>query len=255
MKSKVTNGTFSYKKDIGKVRLTNEDEAKILVNSKSNVLMMVADGMGGENKGDYASIKVINTLANAFKDRKNFISKIDVLCFLKKYLRIANKEIYDLSLSNPIYKGMGTTIVIAFLYKNYLIVANSGDSRCYILDNHKLKQLSEDQTYVRFLFNSGQIKEDEMRTHPDRHVLINAIGIYPSLSVDIKVYKYNKESILLCSDGLFNNVNLPDIENILNTDDDTVTKVNSLISVANYNGGSDNISIALWEPLKNDSYK
>ena len=63
MKNMSYNGTFSYKKDIGKVRLTNEDEAKILVNSSNNVLMIVCDGMGGANKGDYASKAVINTLA------------------------------------------------------------------------------------------------------------------------------------------------------------------------------------------------
>ena len=123
------------------------------------------------------------------------------------------------------------------------------DSRCYSLSKKEFKQLSEDETYAYYLYNSGQISKEEIKTHPKRHVLINAIGIYPSLSVDIKIFKYNKESILLCSDGLYNNVNEPDIENILRTDDSTEVKVNSLINVANFNGGSDNISVALWECL------
>ena len=254
MKNMSYNGTFSYKKDIGKVRLTNEDEAKILVNSSNNVLMIVCDGMGGANKGDYASKAVINTLQEAFINRKRFYNVLDVIHFLHRNLRKINKELYKTGDENKFYKGMGTTAVIAFIYKNKLIVANAGDSRCYLLNKKEMKQITEDETYVNYLYNSGQIAQEEIKSHPDRHVLINAIGVYPSLSVDIKVHKYKGETILLCSDGLFNNVNVPDIENILRTEDDTITKVESLISVANYNGGSDNISIALWETI-NDSYK
>ena len=88
-----------------------------------------------------------------------------------------------------------------------------------------------------------------MLTHPKRHVLTNAIGIFPSLSIDIKVYKYNGESVLLCSDGLYTNIKENDIENILHTEQTTQQKVVSLINIANFNGGSDNISLALWETL------
>lgn len=249
MNTKRFNGTFSYKKDLGKVRISNEDNAKVLVDSAGNVLMMVADGMGGANKGDYASLEVINGMSEAFKNRKRFYCLFDCVHFLKKNLKIINKRIYNLSFTNNNYKGMGSTIIIAFIYKDELIVANVGDSRCYSLSKKEFKQLSEDETYAYYLYNSGQISKEEIKTHPKRHVLINAIGIYPSLSVDIKIFKYNKESILLCSDGLYNNVNEPDIENILRTDDSTEVKVNSLINVANFNGGSDNISVALWECL------
>lgn len=241
------NGTFSYKKDLGKVRISNEDESKILINSNGDLLMVVTDGMGGANKGDFASLEVINALTDAFKKRKKFYSTLDCIHFIRHSLKIINKKLYDLSYSDANYKGMGTTIILAFLYNNNLIIANAGDSRCYILSKKEFKQLSEDETYANYLYNSGQIKEDEIKTHPKRHVLINAVGIYPSISLNIKVYKYNKESILLCSDGLYNNVNTPDIENILRTDDSTETKVNSLINFANFNGGSDNISVALWE--------
>ena len=81
------------------------------------------------------------------------------------------------------------------------------------------------------------------------HVLTNAVGLFPSLSIEIKVSEYNGETIFLCSDGLYNNVSEVDIENILRTDQSCEQKVTSLINVANLNGGSDNISIALWESL------
>jgi protein phosphatase len=126
---------------------------------------------------------------------------------------------------------------------------NAGDSRCYLFKERKLKQITEDQTYVNFLYKSGQIKAEEMATHPRRHVLTNAVGLFPSISVDLKIIEYHGEGIFLCSDGLYNNVSDVDIENVLRTDQSSEQKVSSLINIANFNGGSDNISIALWESL------
>ena len=246
---KVFNGRFSYKKDVGKVRMTNEDESKVLINSQGYVLMMVADGMGGCNKGDYASSEVIRTLADSFKNKRSFVSLFGAMHWLNKTLKLANKKIYDLSYVNVNYKGMGTTVVVALIYKNKLIIANAGDSRCYLLNKKEFKQLTEDQTYVNYLYRTGAIKESELKTHPDRHVITNAVGIYPTLSIETEVHNYNGETLFLCSDGLYNNIPVPDIENILRTDEDVETKVNTLINVANYNGGTDNISVALWESI------
>ena len=133
------NGTFSYKKDLGKVRISNEDESKILINSNGDLLMVVTDGMGGANKGDFASLEVINALTDAFKKRKKFYSTLDCIHFIRHSLKIINKKLYDLSYSDANYKGMGTTIILAFLYNNNLIIANAGDSRCYILSKKEFK--------------------------------------------------------------------------------------------------------------------
>lgn len=249
MNKKRFNGKFAYKKDIGKVRIANEDDAKVLINSKGDLLMMVADGMGGANEGDYASSEIIKRLTESFNNKKCFHNLFEIRTWIVHTLRKLNKEIYNLSESNSDYKGMGSTVIIAFLFKNKLIIANAGDSRAYILNRRKFIQVSEDHTYVNYLYNSGQIKKEDIKVHPSRHVLTNAIGIYPSLSVEFKILNYNKEAILLCSDGLYNNLKENDIENILRTDEDINTKVSNLINVANYNGGSDNISIALWECL------
>lgn len=240
-------GTYSYQKDIGKVRLANEDETIICVNSNGDVLLMVADGMGGHQKGDYASNETINYIKDEFQLRSKFLSLFGVLQWLRKVIRDVNAHLYSISDKDQTYKGMGTTLVLAYVYKDKLIVANAGDSRCYLFTDKKLKQITEDQTYVHYLYNSGQITKEEMLTHPKRHVLINAIGLFPSVSFDSKIYDYHGETILLCSDGLYNNISEKDIENILKTDQSTEQKVASMISVANFNGGSDNISVALWE--------
>ena len=133
------------------------------------------------------------------------------------------------------------------IYKNKLVVLNSGDSRLYVVRDKKLVQLTEDQTYVDYLLMSGQITQEEAINHPKRHVLTNAIGLFPSLSADLRIHNYNGEPILLCSDGLYNNVSEQDILNILLTTNSVEDKCDSLISLANFNGGDDNITVVLWE--------
>ena len=121
----------------------------------------------------------------------------------------------------------------------------------YILNNeNQFSQVTEDQTYVGYLYRTGQITAEEMKTHPKRHMLMNALGVYPSASIDIKVSKYNNESVMLCSDGLYNNVPEADIASIIKGDDTTEEKINELICLANANGGSDNIGVVLWEASK-----
>ena len=249
MSKKRFNGSFSCKKDIGKVRIANEDETRVLVNSSGNVLLIVADGMGGHNKGDYASRETIEIISQTFKDKKGFFSVFDALSWLKRITKLANTKIYNLQDEDILYKGMGTTLSLALIYKDKLIMLNCGDSRIYWVKNNQLVQISEDQTYVNFLLKSGQITKEEARVHPERHVLTNAIGLFPSISFDIKVFKYTGETILLCSDGLYNNVSEKDMLNILKTRLNTEEKVESLINLGNFNGGSDNMSIALWEAL------
>ena len=86
-----------------------------------------------------------------------------------------------------------------------------------------------------------------MKTHPKRHVLMNALGIFPSVNIDLRALPYSNETLLVCSDGLYNNVPDSEIGNILRSNDSTEQKVNELISLGNANGGSDNIAVVLWE--------
>ena len=142
---------------------------------------------------------------------------------------------------------MGTTLTAVLLVGGTAFIAQVGDSRAYFLENNKLVQVSEDQTYVSHLIRTGQITEEEARVHPKRHVLLNALGIYPSINVDTKIRKYDGNRILVCSDGLYNNVSNFDLENILRNNDSPTLKVKQLIGVANANGGSDNIAVVVWE--------
>lgn len=250
--SKYVCGRFAYRTDIGKVRLSNEDQAIATINSAGNVLLIVCDGMGGQNKGDFASSLAVKSIVESFRKKNKFHSQIDAGWWLRKAIQNANKDIYNESKENKTYDGMGTTLTLALIVKNNVLTAQVGDSRMYFVDQivREFKQISEDQTYVAYLYRTGQITKEEMKTHPKRHMLMNALGIYPSASADIKVLPYNNQTILLCSDGLYNNVPDIDISSIIKGEDTTEEKINELISLANANGGSDNIAVVLWEAIQ-----
>ena len=245
---KYLTGRFSYRTDIGKVRLSNEDQAMALTNASGNVLLIVCDGMGGQNKGDLASSLALHTIVTSFKSRKGFSNTYLAKLWVSKAIREANKSIYEQSQGNENYRGMGTTVTLLLIIKDTAILGHVGDSRCYFLKNHHdLEQKSEDQTYVAYLVRTGQITPEQALTHPKRHVLMNAVGIYPSASVDVQSFPYLGEEVLLCSDGLYNNVPLEDIASVLKGSDAVEQKVNELIAIGNNNGGSDNIAVVLWE--------
>ena len=244
-------GQFAYKTDIGKVRISNDDQAMIISNASGDVLMCVCDGMGGEKRGDYASKIAVDILSEEFRNRSRFLSGLGVRLFLTSTLKKINLTIYNESQSNIEYKGMGTTIVIAMLYKDNIYIVNVGDSRAYSVRYEKLKQLTEDQTYVDYLYRTGKISKEETKTSSDRHILMNALGCYPSVSFEIRTYPNIKAPLLLCSDGLYNNASEAEIHAALTTNERIDLKIDTLISIANSNGGSDNIAIAYWEPILN----
>lgn len=219
-----------------------------MIDARGNILLVVCDGMGGQNKGDYASTIAINQVVDSFKSHSGiFLNKAHALQWLSRVIRSANAKVYEESTKNLIYNGMGTTITAVLLIKNYMVVAQIGDSRLYSLVDNKLKQITEDQTFVQYLYRTGKITKEEIATHPKRHVLMNALGIYPSLNLDIRIHPYHKERLLLCTDGLYNNVPLSDIESVIKGDDSPDQKVNELISIGNSNDGSDNIGLVIWE--------
>ena len=244
---RLNNGRFAFHTDVGKVRISNEDQACALVNAFGTVMLIVCDGMGGQNKGDYASALAVSYIVDEFKKVNRFFGNLHVYYWLNQVCRAANSQIYSESIKNPLYQGMGTTLSVAIIRKKKIFTAQVGDSRIYSFKNNVLTQLSEDQTYVGYLYRTGQITKEEMLTHPKRHMLMNALGVYPTLNIDIKIRKYENEAILLCSDGLYNNASESTISSVLANNDTPEEKVNELISISNSNGGSDNIAVVIWE--------
>ena len=242
-------GQFISKTNIGKVRVVNEDSATSLINANGDVLLVVCDGLGGHNKGDYASQLAVRMATDEFHNQNHFFL-FSARFFISRLLRKINREIFKTAEQREIYKDMGTTIVLALLHKQEVYLAYCGDSRAYGVKNGELIQLSEDQTYVEFLYKTGQIKEEEKLTSEHRHELMNALGIYPTISYSIHSFKNEFDGILLCSDGVYNNLNNQQISEIIQTNERLDQKVDTLIAVANSNGGSDNMAISYWEKMK-----
>ena len=248
---RIFKGLFASATDIGRIRISNEDRASVMTNYNGDVFLLICDGMGGQNKGDYASLMALDSLTDSFR-KKRKTPFILTKFWLKRALSRANSIIFEEATKKPAYSGMGTTCVAVYIQGEKMAVANIGDSRAYKYCFGRLKRLTTDQTYVDYLYRTGKIKETEKETSPDRHVLMNALGIYPSCSPEIKTESYAGEAILCCSDGLYNNVSESEIRAILSTDERPDQKVASLIAEANGNGGSDNIGIAYWEAVNHD---
>ena len=241
------SGNYFCLTDKGKVRKVNEDSAQCAVNAYGNVFLVIADGMGGATKGDIASSKLVNHLIKSFREVEDeFKSPKAAMKWLNKTIDEANANIYKIASSDPSFKGMGTTLSACLIIKDNLITAQVGDSRIYRLGD-EFEQISVDQTYVNYLINVKKLSPKEANSHPDRHKITNAVGTKPNLNVDINLFPYRGERLLLCSDGLYNNVPLKDMISILKGNDSLDKKCLQLIAFGNANGGSDNMAVVIWE--------
>ena len=240
-------GNFVSMKDTGRVRISNDDCVLSTVNGQGDILLVVCDGMGGYKRGDFASKLVVDTIKEEFNNHGFFLNKYHAINWIQKIIKRTNKIIFDYAQEKE-FKDMGTTVSLVLIFKNTIVTAYAGESRIYFYNKNKILQISEDQTYVEQLYKAGEITKEEMEVHPNRHTLTNAIGIFPFPNLTFETFKNNKQSILLCSDGLYNNLTDSEILSILSTNEFIEDKAKTLIACANSNGGSDNIAVVLWEP-------
>ena len=245
-------GRFGSKTDIGLVRASNEDKALSIIDAYGNVLLCVCDGMGGYMKGDFASKIAVDIINAAFASKKRWVFPFQVSNWISKVVKSINYSVYSESVDAEKFKGMGTTLVMAIFFKDNIYIANIGDSRCYMLEEEKVQQLTRDQTYVEYLLSHNKITQEEKLTSKDRHALMNFVGKNKTIDFEYKVVKNERKTILLCSDGLYNNASNKQIYSALNSDERLDQKISTLIGIAKANGGTDNIAVSLWEPYKND---
>ena len=242
---------YFYKTDIGRVRKINEDNCIAITNNYNEILLLLLDGMGGHQKGDVASKLALEYIKQEFLKRNApFKNSLSMRHWFIGAIRNANDHVNKIASKSNDMKGMGTTCVGVLISEDRTLFINVGDSRGYVYHDHKLIQVTEDETYSNFLYKSGKIKKEEVMYHEKRNVLTNALGVYPKLSITSLFYKEPYKRILLCSDGLYTMVDIRDLERILNKDIDVEDMVEELIILANNNGGKDNIGIVLCEVVK-----
>jgi len=216
--------------------------------SDSCTVYIVLDGIGGAASGEVASKtagqKVIEYLKEHFKLEGEAVDNIDNVSMAVKY---ANKCVYEMNRENKAYRDMGTTIVMLVVHNDFAYMVSVGDSRIYEVKEDKVEQLSVDDTYVNALVKDGIITEQEAKTHPDKHVLLKALGVTKSITFDVnRIYNIKGRKFLLCSDGL-----------TLGVSDEKIFKViqesknehvcNKLVECANESGGLDNITVMYIE--------
>ena len=238
--------TFS-KTDIGRKREVNQDYVFVSDQPVGNIpnLLIVADGMGGHNAGDYASKFVVQVLKKELaKSRED-----GPRAMMKKAIASANHQLIAESKTDAKLEGMGTTLVAATVIEHTLYFANVGDSRLYLL-NDEIRQLSKDHSLVQEMVRLGGLNAEEAKHHPDKNIITRAIGVKEDIEIDFFEYRLKKgDIILMCTDGLSNMVEDEEIFQIVRSSRDVVEAVEQLIERANSNGGKDNIGVIVAEPF------
>lgn len=235
---------YFYLTDPGKVRDHNEDSVIITENYEKEVLLAVADGMGGHRAGEIASSIAITHIASRFKEMSRIGNKDDAINWIKDTVSEANMKIYKYTEEHPESVGMGTTLVVAILTNEFLLFGNIGDSSGFVVKQGKIHKITNDHTLVNLLVKSGELTEDEAEHHPRKNVLMKALGATNTVEMDVFVVEREVDAILLCSDGLTNMLDKEQIEHVIDEDLTPEEKVRKLIHKSNNRGGNDNISIA-----------
>lgn len=233
-----------YLTDPGKVREHNEDSVTIVKNEHGEILLAVADGMGGHQSGEIASSIAIGHLGKRFSEISTVGPKNDAVSWIKENIHEINNLIYKYADQNKSAQGMGTTLVVALLTNDFLLFANVGDSSGYVMKDKILHKITSDHTLVNLLVATGELTEAEAQVHPRKNVLMRALGANNPAEIDIFDVDPSVDGIMLCSDGLTTMLSHDQIEKTLNGDNSIAERVAKLIKKSNNRGGVDNISIA-----------
>ena len=224
--------------DTGLVRSVNQDLAV-----ETGTLFAVADGMGGHAGGEVAARLAVDALTRAFGINPTGAG-------LSEAVVEANRVVFDHSLDNPELRGMGTTLTAAALVneddRDVIALVNVGDSRSYRYHDGQLSQITVDHSLAEEMVRSGELSEAEAAVHPHRHILTRALGVADDVSVDLwRIQPARGDRFVLCSDGLTNELDEPQIAEVLATVPDPQIAADLLVRAARTHGGSDNITVVV----------
>ena len=232
--------------DTGRVRTANQDYVYASVEPVGSLpnLFVVADGMGGHQAGDYASRYIVENLVSYLQYTENS----QIVPLLREAILKVNTMLYHEAKEKPEFSGMGTTLVAAVADENTLYVANVGDSRLYLVRD-RIRQVTRDHSYVEELVSLGRLERGSKDYKDKKNIITRAVGTEDKLLVDFfEVGLEPGDFILMCSDGLSNMLEDVEMEEIVGSDLELEEKAEKLITVANDNGGKDNIAVVLVDP-------
>lgn len=228
--------------DVGRVRSSNEDWKL-----ENETLFAVADGLGGHVGGEVASRTAVEVL------KETFFQLGWSTASLTSAVREANHAVFERSRQEPALRGMGTTLTVLAVVDeegDQLAVAHVGDSRAYLFRGGQLTQLTEDHSLVEEMIRSGELSSEDAALHPHRHVVTRALGIEPEVDVDVRhLAPKTGDRVLLCSDGLINEVEETDIAAALARTRSPAQAATELVGAARAHGGNDNITVVIVDIL------
>ena len=240
--------------DVGRRRKVNEDSFLVAPDSH---LYAVCDGMGGHNAGEVASRIAIETLGD-FVERSGVEKEItwpwglesDLSIEanrLKTAIRLANSQVFQTAESREELAGMGTTVVAALVSGNVMTLGSAGDSRCYLVREGELRQLTQDDSWVSAALGEGILNSDDVERHPLRNVITKAVGARDSIELDVLEHTLQAGDVaLLCSDGLHGMVGDAEISRLLLSGQQSLEEASRrLVDAANEAGGRDNVTAVL----------
>lgn len=232
--------------DTGRVRSVNED-SMVTFDSPNGRVVVVCDGLGGQNAGDVASQLAVAVIQDILTDN-TFNTPEEAIC---KSINAANQAILLRATQNPEYEGMGSTCVMIIIKDGKVYYGSVGDSRIYYVANHMIRQITKDQSYVQTLVDEGHISQEDAEHHQDKNQIMNALGLAtmkPAVIGNMPITPELGCIFVLCSDGLSGMVSNNVILNTVSRHDLSLQeRAQLLVRQANEAGGQDNITVQLVE--------
>lgn len=232
--------------DVGRQRSHNEDSVNVFYRN-NQLLGVVADGMGGHAAGEVASGMALKFAEEKWNQLEEPLTEEAAVTWLNHLVRTVNVHLYDYSEANDDCRGMGTTFAVALCSEDFIVITTVGDSRVYSwLQGSEARQITEDHTLVNELVKSGQISRADAESHPEKHVLMRALGTEPTIALDTFTRDWSDCShLILCSDGLTNKLSSQSMRTIMESEGTLEEKTEKMIQAANKAGGEDNISLII----------
>jgi len=239
--------------DLGLKRSQNEDSYGAWIPSEAaelerrGVLLVVADGMGGSSAGEVASKLAVQTVLRCYREAPGD----DPLEDLYRAVEAANQIVHHESATHPDLSGMGTTCSAVVVRERDVFLAHVGDSRCYLVQNGRIRQLTRDHSLVAQLVRDGQLTADQARVDPRRNVVTRSVGVGAQVEIDAEhepALLNPGDTLLMCTDGLHGQVADDELKAAA-VEPDLERGCQQAIALANQRGGPDNITVIMARKL------
>ena len=242
---------YSYNSNKGR-KEKNDDAVSVSKNKQGAVIGIVCDGVGSHSNASYSSNYIVSTIEKEWQDL-TFANFNNMKNWLYDRIEKLNTELYTKSKDKQ--KKMGTTIVTVAIFDNQVVVYNIGDSSAYgLTKDNVMNVVTVEDSFVGALISAGAITEEEAKSHPEKHVLTQALATRDNIDLHTFIDELNNyDYFLLCSDGLTNMIEKEEIQNIVRNDELSIA-INKLIDKCVERGGIDNISVAIIKNLGGENH-